>query len=115
MNVPASSRDFSDDERDSGRPKRRGGVVKLKKLDDKIKFSKAMRRRSCCCKWCGGISEFEAKHKDIAGNVERVVKARTVLAAADFFSENSSVASSARDALREVLPEATILRRRISV
>ncbi len=25
-----------------------------------------VRRKSCCCKWCGGLSKFELKAKDIA-------------------------------------------------
>lgn len=25
-----------------------------------------VRRKSCCCKWCGGVSKFELKVKDIA-------------------------------------------------
>jgi len=31
---------------------------------------KLMRRRSCCCNWCGGISNFEKKHKDIVNDLE---------------------------------------------
>ena len=32
---------------------------------------KIMRRRSCCCKWCGGISEFEMKNQDIISDLQK--------------------------------------------
>jgi len=29
-----------------------------------------IRRRSCLCKWCGGISKFETKHQDIVSDLQ---------------------------------------------
>ena len=33
--------------------------------------AKIIRRRSCCCQWCGGISDFETKHQDIVNDLEK--------------------------------------------
>lgn len=33
-----------------------------------------MRRRSCCCKWCGGVSKMEVKHNDLIEVKKKVEK-----------------------------------------
>lgn len=32
---------------------------------------KMIRRKSCCCQWCGGISNFEVKHGDILSDLNK--------------------------------------------
>jgi len=31
---------------------------------------KFIRRKSCCCQWCGGISTLETKHQDLVTDIE---------------------------------------------
>jgi len=49
--------------------KRFSRIFRSRVLPDKLKHF--VRRKSCCCKWCGGLSKFELKAKDIAYSDKR--------------------------------------------
>jgi len=36
----------------------------------KVKKNSLIRRRSCLCKWCGGVSKYEMKHQDIVSDLQ---------------------------------------------
>jgi len=50
----------------------------IKKENKESTSKKTIRRKSCHCKWCGGISEKELRNQDIAPELEKFAKSEPV-------------------------------------